>query len=133
MTYLLDTDTCIAYLTGRSDKVAQRLRELQPADVEICTVVKAELLFVALKSGRRAENLERVQLFLGPFLCHVFDDLAAESYARLRLQLERQGTPIGPNDLFIAAIALSRQCTVVTSNVREFGRITGLKVEDWLR
>src|ERR1039457_2397065 len=99
MTFLLDTNACVAHLTGRSPKLVERVRSMKPAELETCTVVKAELLFGALKSDRRDENLKRVQRFLSPFECHPFDDGATEFYAQLRLQLERSGTPIGPNDL----------------------------------
>jgi tRNA(fMet)-specific endonuclease VapC len=131
MTFLLDTNACIAHLTGRSPKLIERVRSMRPSDLVTCAVVKAELIFGALKSSRRDENLKRVKVFLAPFQCHPFDDAATEIYAHLRLQLERAGTPIGPNDLLIAAIALSRGCSVVTLNVREFSRVPELQVEVW--
>jgi len=117
--------------TGRAPKLTSQIRSLKPTDLAVCTVVKAELLFGALKSARRSENLASVRRFLEPFECYPFDDLACDTYAELRVHLERAGTPIGPNDLLIAAIALARDCAVVTANIREFERVPGLRVELW--
>ena len=132
MTYLLDTNTCIAYLGGKSARLTAKLNELLPQDVSICAVVKAELLFGAAKSQRADENMSRVTRFMEPLRSYPFDDSAAQLYAKVRYHLERAGTPIGPNDLIIAAIALSQKCTVVTANVREFSRVPDLTVENWI-
>ncbi len=69
--------------------------------------------------------------FLAQFISLPFYDLAAEMYGRIRADLAAKGTPIGPNDLMIAAIALVNSCTVVTHNTREFSRVVGLRLEDW--
>jgi len=131
VTYLLDTNTCIAHLTGRSGSVSLRLRNLSPGDVVICSVVKAELLFGARKSQRSEENMAHLRRFLAPMASLAFDDDAAATYANIRAGLEQAGSPIGPNDLLIASIALSRGCIVVTANTREFSRVPGLAVENW--
>ncbi len=131
MKYLLDTNTCIAYLTGRSSKVEERLKREAPADVALCSIVKSELLFGARKSAKVTENLARLEVFFGPFPSLPFDDHAADLAAHARAELEKAGTPIGPNDLLIAAIARSHGLVVVTRNVREFARVPGLHVEDW--
>ena len=132
MTYPLDTNICIAYLGGKSPAVRARLQALSPQSLAVCAVVKAELLFGAIKSQRSEENLSRVQRFLDPLESFPFDDEAAVVYASIRHDLERSGTPIGPNDLIIAAIALSRGCTLVSANTREFGRVPDLMLENWL-
>jgi len=131
MTYLLDTNTCIKYLNGKSENIRQRLEALQPQDIVLCSVVKAELFYGAMKSANPQKNLVKLQPFVSRFVSLPFDDEAAEVYGRIRAQLEKQGTPIGPNDLLIAAIGLANDVTVVTHNTREFSRVTGLKLEEW--
>ena len=69
--------------------------------------------------------------FFSAFDSYPFDDRAAQQYGRIRAQLEKLGTPIGPNDLLIASIALARDVTLVTANTREFARVEGLQWEDW--
>jgi tRNA(fMet)-specific endonuclease VapC len=131
MTYLLDTNTCIKYLNGKSENVRQRLEASQPQDIVLCSVVKAELFYGAMKSANHQKNLAKLQPFVSRFVSFPFDDEAAEVYGRIRADLEKLGTPIGPNDLLIAAIGLTNDVTVVTHNTREFSRVTGLKLEDW--
>ncbi len=128
---MLDTNTCIGHLTGRAPQVTEQLRRHSVNKIVLCSVVKAALLTGAQESHRAAETLALVEEFASSFVSHPFDDQAAEQYALIRASLESAGTPIGPNDLLIAAIALARQCAVVTSNIRGFRRIYGLVVEDW--
>jgi tRNA(fMet)-specific endonuclease VapC len=97
----------------------------------LCSIVRAELVFGALKSRDAAANLEKVHRFLSPFVSLPFDDSAADAYGRIRADLTDRGLTIGPNDLFIAAIARSQDLTLVTHNVEEFRRVPGLKLEDW--
>lgn len=132
MTYLLDTDICIGWLNRRRPALLQRLEQTDPGRLALCSVVRAELLFGALKSARRKENLDRLANFFSRFPSLPFDDHAADSYSHIRAELERRGTPIGGNDLMIAAIARSRGLVLVTHNTREFDRIPDLTVEDWL-
>ncbi len=101
------------------------------ADIRLCAPVKAELLYGALRSADPAKNLLRVGNFVQPFAGLPFDDLAADRFARLRRDLESQGTMIGPYDLQIAAIALANALTLVTHNTKEFSRVPGLILEDW--
>jgi len=131
MTYLLDTNACIAYLNDRNSMVARRLMTVNPGEAFLCQVVKAELYFGAYKSSRREQNLALLQSFFGQFASLPFDDQAAEAYGRLRAELAACGTPIGPNDLIIAAIALAHGATLVTNNTREFNRVPDLRMEDW--
>jgi tRNA(fMet)-specific endonuclease VapC len=131
MTYLLDTNTCIKFLTGRSESVRKRIESTAASDMVLCSVVKAELLHGAFKSARREANLERLDRFFERFVSLPFDDSAAEVYGIIRARLEGQGRTIGPNDLLIAAIALSNQRTLVTHNLGEFSRIEELSLEDW--
>ena len=131
MTYLLDTNVCIRYMNGRAPGVLRRLQALQPVEVVVCSVVKAELFYGAQRSHDPARSLAVQQQFLQPYHSLPFDDAAAEVAGSLRAQLAQSGTPIGPYDLQIAAIALANDCTVVTHNVREFGRVPDLAIEDW--
>ena len=131
MTYLLDTNTCI-YAIKREPEVLRRLQERTPDDFGVSAVTVAELWFGAAKSSRPQSTRASVDAFLKPFEVLPFASEAAEEYAAIRLQLEKAGRPIGVRDLLIAATAKSRRLTVVTHNVREFSRVDGLKVEDWL-
>lgn len=131
MKYLLDTNVCIRYLNGQSPGVREQLESTEPDDVALCSIVKAELFYGALKSARPGKNLERARRFTDRFISLPFDDLAAVEYGEIRSFLERAGTPIGPNDLLIAAIARAHDVTVVTNNVAEFARVPELDFEDW--
>ena len=115
----------------RSDALARRIKTTHPREIVVCSVVKAELFYGALKSARPAENLRKQQEFLRKFDSLPFDDRAAEEYGRIRSRLEKAGTPIGPNDLSIASIALAHDVTAVTRNLNDFKRVEGIKVEDW--
>lgn len=131
MTWLLDTNVCVAFLNGADTGIRDRLLALAPADVMLCSVVKAELLFGARKSQRVDANLAKLAEFFSAIESAPFDDVAAEHYGLLRAQLEAAGTPIGANDMMIAATALAVGATLVTRNQREFLRVTGLAVESW--
>ena len=114
MRYLLDTNACIRYLNTPESSVAERLSALSPDDVAVSSVTKA-----------------KVSHFLGCLISLPFDDRAAECCGAVRARLASKGTPIGPYDLLIAAIALANGLTLVTHNMREFERIEELPVEDW--
>lgn len=131
MTYLLDTNTCIRFLNPRRSAVPNHLAAVSREAVAICQIVKAELYYGAYKSARRDENLALLAKFFSQFVSLPFDDAAAEAYGRLRAELARRGTPIGPNDLMIAAIALAHDLILITHNTSEFGRVPGLRLEDW--
>lgn len=127
---LLDTNVWIAIAKGEATAIG-RLRVLNPLSVVSCAVVRAELMFGARKSRRVAENLAGFQALLEPFVSLPFDDRAADHYGVIRATLEAAGTPIGANDLEIAAIALANDCTIATRNCREFHRVPALAVETW--
>ena len=97
----------------------------------MCSVVKLELRYGALRSESVEKNLERQAEFLNRFVSLPFDDAAHDHAAKIRAELNRNGTPIGPYDLLIAAIALTHDLIVVTHNTREFSRVKHLKFEDW--
>jgi len=131
MKYLLDTNTCIRYINGASQPIFDRLNAQHEGAVAVCSVVKAELFYGALRSRNPTKTLAGQQRFLALFVSLPFDDLAAEHYGRIRADLSHAGTPIGGNDLLIAAIALTHDLSVVTHNVKEFGRVAALQIEDW--
>ena len=129
--YLLDTNTCIGYLKGRAVGVKRRLETVPRADVFVCSIVKAELFYGAMKSSNPQRTLAQQLEFLNRFVSLPFDDSSALIYGRVRAQLALAGTPIGPYDLQVAAISLANNLTLVTHNTREFRRVEGLQIEDW--
>jgi tRNA(fMet)-specific endonuclease VapC len=131
VTYLLDTNACIQYLTRPNSLIAARMGRMLRQEILLCDVVKAELYYGAYKSSRRDRNLALFEGFFDEFISLPFDEQAAKIYGELRADLERKGTPIGPYDLQIAAIALAHNLTLVTHNTREFIRVEGLQLEDW--
>ena len=131
MIYLLDTNVCIRYLNGRSPSVRERLQATNADDLAVCSVVKAELFYGAMRSNNPQRTLNNQQQFLNLFTSLPFDDDAALIYGRIRASLAAQGTPVSSNDLQIAAIAISNNLTLVTHNTREFSRILELRLEDW--
>jgi tRNA(fMet)-specific endonuclease VapC len=131
MTWLLDTNACIRYLNGRSPKLRAKLDASDPAQICVCSLVKAELFFGAALSNDPIKTLANQRMFLSRFTSLSFDDSAAEHYAEIRSDLTRRGLIIGPNDLMIAAICRAYDVVLVTHNVSEFARIAGLKIEDW--
>jgi len=131
MIYLPDTNAWIGFLNADSSKVQQRLKTTESSEIRLCSVVKAELYFGAERSNRREENLRLLdELFAGIESVN-FDDAAAKKYGKIRSDLAFKGTPIGPNDLMIASIALVNDMVLVTHNTREFSRVATLKIEDW--
>ena len=131
MIYLLDTNTCIRYLNGSSAKVTNRLQAISPDDIAICSIVKAEMFYGARRSSKPAQTRAAQEAFLSQFASLPFDDNAADAYSQIRAQLAVLGTPIGPNDMMIAAIALVHNLIAVTHNTREYKRVAGLVLEDW--
>jgi tRNA(fMet)-specific endonuclease VapC len=131
MAFILDTNACIDYFTGRYPRIVARIQDSSPEDLFLSVVVVAELRYGADHSARRRTNHSRIDALVEEIEPLDFDLRAAATYGRVRAQLEKGGTPIGPNDMLIAAHALSRGLTVVTDNVAEFRRVQGLKIENW--
>jgi tRNA(fMet)-specific endonuclease VapC len=109
------------------------LAVLQDHEIFLCSVVKAELWHGAEKYAGREARLARLAEIFGRYVSLPFDDASARHYAAIRHDLETRAQVIGPNDLKIAAICLAHGLTLVTSNTNEFGRVAGLKVEDWTK
>lgn len=131
MIYLLDTNAWIQFLRNRNALVVQRIHTHQPADLRVCTVTAAELYFGCLKSTNPSQHRAKVDAVLAPYFCLPFDLAAADEFARIRHFLEARGTPIGPYDMQIAAIARVNGFALVTHNTAEFSRVPGLILEDW--
>lgn len=131
MKYLLDTNTCIRYLNGRAPQIREHMRTISDADIAISSVTKGEMYAGSTKSQTPERSRAIQDAFLVRFVSLPYDDDAAEAFGYIRARLEIAGTPIGPYDMQIAAIALVHNLIVVTHNVKEFGRIAELKIEDW--
>ncbi len=132
MRFMLDTDSCIALIKRKPAKVLRRILSLAPGEVGISAVTLAELSFGVAKSSQKERNRNALDEFLLPLEIADFDAAAAGSYGKVRAGLEAAGTPIGPLDTQIGAHALSLGAVLVTHNTREFRRIPGLALEDWL-
>ncbi|KER72245.1 type II toxin-antitoxin system VapC family toxin [Burkholderia aenigmatica] len=129
MKFLLDTNAVIAIMKGEPAMLA-RLRTYQPADFGMPAIVAHELYYGAYKSQRAAANVARVEAL--QFEVVSFDVEDAQHAGEIRAQLAVTGTPIGPYDALIAGQARARRLVLVTHNMREFARVPGLQVEDWL-
>ena len=131
MSYLLDTNVCIQLLNNTNSALNERLKQEEPEDIYLCTVVQMELYYGAYRSLRREQNMALLEPFFNQFTILLLDPEAARIAGKIRSDLAALGTPIGPYDLQIAAIALANDLTLVTHNVREFSRVVGLRIEDW--
>lgn len=132
MKYFLDTNVCIYILKGIYPSVFNKLLSHHPTEIKIPAIVKAELIYGATKSNKSEENLQNITNFLLPFEIVPFDDTASVIYGEIRAELEKKGTPIGPNDLIIASVVLAEQGILITNNVKEFIRIPQLHIENWV-
>jgi tRNA(fMet)-specific endonuclease VapC len=131
MKYLLDTNTCIRFINGRSPVIRARMLTVDDAEIAISTIVQAEMYTGSAKSQTPQRSREIQEEFFQRFVTIAFDRQAARIYGDIRGHLETQGTPIGGNDLLIAATAIAHDLILVTHNTREFRRVVGLKIEDW--
>lgn len=131
MIRLLDTNACIQLWQRKNLNLRRHFQQYRPAEIALCSVVKAELLYGALRSEQKENNLQLLHSLFAPLQSFNFDDIAAEHYAQIRADLTAQGNLIGANDLMIAAIARANQVTLITHNTGEFSRVQGLAIEDW--
>lgn len=134
MSYLLDTNICIALINGTSQRIRQRYiqataRHLLP---QVSSIVAHELWYGVAQSGRVVQNANRLTAFLNNAVAVLdYSELDAQAAGEIRAALERKGERIGEYDTLIAGQAFSRNLVLVTANTREFGRVKGLVVEDW--
>ena len=132
MRWMLDTDTCIAIIK-KHPVALKKLRGKSVGQVGISSITLGELAFGAEKSSRSSQAHEALDEFLVALEVAGFDDASAMTYGKVRASLERQGKPIGPLDTLIASHALDVDAVLVTHNTREFSRIDGLRLEDWIQ
>jgi tRNA(fMet)-specific endonuclease VapC len=128
---LLDTNICIYIINQKPSGVLERFKGFSAGEVGVSSVVAAELAFGVEKTGSM-RNKQALELFLAPLTIAPFDAACVWSYATLRAQLEKLGEPIGSLDTLIAAQALALDLPLVTNNQKEFSRVPGLKLENWV-
>lgn len=133
MNYILDTNICIYIIKKKPVSVFNKFRSLKPGSIGISSITLAELQFGVEKSSKPGQNKHALHQFLIPIDIVDFDDEAAKVYGLVRAELEKAGTPIGALDTLIAAHAKSLDCTLVTNNEKEFTRVNGLRIENWVK
>ncbi|CAN5478779.1 type II toxin-antitoxin system VapC family toxin [soil metagenome] len=132
MKYLLDTNICIYLIRNRPAEVRKKFISYAVGDIGISSITVAELWVGVEKNQQRDQAAFALEQFLQALNIADFDVQAAVLYGKIRAQLEKQGTPIGPFDILIAAHAIRLDATLITNNVRKFARVSGLKVENWV-
>jgi tRNA(fMet)-specific endonuclease VapC len=136
VTYLLDTNACIALINGKAPSVRMRLQKAlaEDAKVLVSSIVAFELWYGVAKSARPEANARLVETFFaGPVGLLAFEPEDAKVAGRVRAALEAVGKPIGAYDLLIAGQALRHQLMLITANGKEFRRVKGLEWEDWAK
>jgi tRNA(fMet)-specific endonuclease VapC len=131
MKLMLDTNVCIYLIKEHPASVVERFAAHPVGDIGISVITLAELEYGVTKSSRSAKNRDALDQFVSPLDVAPFDRHATAAYGRLRAALEKKGQPIGSMDLLIAAHALSLNVRLITHNVKEFGRVPGLRIEGW--
>jgi tRNA(fMet)-specific endonuclease VapC len=129
--YLLDTNHCIYLINGKYPEIARRLARQKTGSVALSSITTSELWYGVENSARREQNRAALAKFLLPLEVMPYDEDASQAYGKLRAFLEKSGRGVGSMDLLIAAHAVSLKGILVTHNLREFGNVSGLKLEDW--
>lgn len=133
MKYMLDTNICIYTIKHKPENVIRRFLEHDPCEMCVSSITYAELMNGVEKSLAPEKNRMAITMFLSPLTVLDFDGRAAEEYGTIRADLEKKGTPIGSMDMLIAGHARAEHLIIVTNNTREFNRIEGLVVENWVQ
>lgn len=131
MIYLLDTNICIYIINNKPPHVFEKFKQFQLGQLGISSITASELAFGVEKSGSQ-RNKQALNKFLAPLEIFPYDEQAIWYYAELRHQLQSKGKIIGSLDMLIAAHALALKVTLVTNNIKEFKRVKGLTVENWV-
>ena len=131
--YLLDTNIWIYLMRNRPPEVREKFSRQRPGSIVLSPIVLGELNVGWRKSARPEANRELLEQYVQTAVLEPLEDSVADAYGEIRADLETTGTPIGENDLWIAAHAREAHCVLVTHNVGEFQRIRGLRVEDWVK
>lgn len=136
MNYLLDTNICIYIIKKTPEKVIKKLEAIVNDDgkneIYLSSITVSELYYGVEKSSQIEKNLEALKGFLTPFQVIDFDLKSAEMFGKIRASLEKKGTVIGPFDLQIASVAMANDFVLVTNNTKEFQRVDGLNLENWV-
>jgi tRNA(fMet)-specific endonuclease VapC len=132
LTYLLDTDVFSLMVKGQDAAINTRLQTLAKGEAIVSVITAGEFYYGVAHAPVSTLRDQRAQRLLDFFGLLPLDSAVASSYGAVRADLRREGTPIGPNDLWLAAQALAHGLIMVTRNAREFKRVKGLKVEDWI-
>jgi len=130
--YMLDTNVCIDVIRKRARSLVERIRTHAVDDIALSAITLSELQHGVSKSENPEQNRVALLEFLVPFTVLSYEDTAARAYGEIRAHLEKQGTPIGPMDMLIAAHARSHGLTLITNNEQEFRRVPGLAIENWI-
>ena len=131
--YMLDTNICIYIAKQRPPEVRARFERLRPGQLVMSAITHGELSYGARKSNQSSKALAQLEELIQDVPVTDLDSSAGQAYGEIRARLEQQGCPIGNNDLWIAAHAVSLNLTLVTNNEREFKRIPGLSLENWTK
>lgn len=131
MRYMLDTNICIYAIKHKPQKVFLKLQEVNPEDICVSSITYAELVHGVEKSAAVEKNRLALYMLFANIEILNFDVDAANCYGKIRADLEKKGTPIGPLDMMIAGHTMSKGYIVVTNNVKEFSRVPNLKIENW--
>jgi len=129
---MLDTNICIYIIKNKPLSVREKFQEFEVGELCISTITVSELMYGAYKSQHREKNLKAIEHFLMPFNVLEYDYKASVSYGKIRAGLEKQGKVIGGLDMLIAAHSLSLDTILVTNNTKEFERVQGLELDNWI-
>ena len=132
MKYLLDTNICIYIIKKKPEEVIKRFLKMKPDSIGISSITVSELYYGVAKSSKPDENTIALEQFILPLTILNFSKEDSIAYGRLRAKLEQKGKLIGAMDMLIAAQALNRDLILVTNNEREFKKIEGLSIENWV-
>jgi len=129
---MLDTNICIYIIKNRPKSVKERFREFEIGELCISTITVSELMYGAFKSEHTEKNLKAIESFLMPFEIVDYDFTASVEYGKIRAYLEKKGKVIGNMDMQIAGHALALDLVLVTNNTKEFERVEGLRLDNWV-
>ena len=132
MKYMLDTNICIYVIANRSMEVVKKFRQMDKNEISVSVIVASELAYGVARSRLYEKNKDTLEVFLSSLSVEAMRDSVMWHYASLRKHLEGAGKVIGENDQWIAAHALATDSVLVTNNLREFERVPGLRLENWV-
>jgi tRNA(fMet)-specific endonuclease VapC len=133
MKYLLDTNICIYIIKNQYTEIVNKIDSVGIENIAVSSITIAEMEFGIAKSSKPKLAESKLYEFLVPFEIYDFNTSSARHYGKIRAELAKSGTPIGPMDMLIASIALANEMTIITNNVKEFERINELQIENWIK